>query len=151
MILYMFLSMLNAICLFRIPNMEIVFVGEGSALYDYTADFNRDYGPETEDEDMSLHVARTILHQLQYGSTQDGTRGRVAMMCWGVNGLIPWESGLGFKVQGAKIKRSVAIEYLAGHDHYDIKIFNTEKNLVDRYKGAYCMDLVELIDSAVES
>lgn len=105
----------------------------------------------TKDEDMNLHVARTILYQLQYGKTDGGTKGRIAMMCWGVNGMTPMESGLGFKVQGAKIKGSVEIEYLAGHDHYDIKIYNTRKNLKEHFEGAYCMDLVELIDSAVES
>ena len=104
-----------------------------------------------EEREMSLAVARDILHQLQYGKTSKGFPGRQAMMCWGVNGLKAMASGLAFKVQGAKIKGSVAIEYLAGPDHYDIKIYNTRKNLKEHFEGAYCMDLVELIDSAVES
>jgi len=100
---------------------------------------------------MSMETARTILHQLQYGSTHDGTKGSMAMMCWGVNSLKAMSSGLAFKVQGSKIKGHVAIEYLAGHDHYNVKIYNTRKNLKEHFEGAYCMDLVELIDSAVES
>ncbi len=117
----------------------------------YTATMERVEEPELTEKEISLEIARTILNQLQHGETDSGTKGRVAMMCWGVNAIKTMKSGLSFKIKGAKIKGYVAIEYLAGHDHYDIKIYNTHKNLKEHFEGAYCMDLVELIDSAVES
>ena len=105
---------------------------------------------EMHTDDMSYRIARTILYQLQYGRTSDDKHGGVAMMCWGVNHIEPLKSGVSFKVQGAKIKGHVEIEYQQGHDHYDIRIYDKSKKMKYDHQAAYCDDLVSLIDNAVE-
>ena len=98
---------------------------------------------------MNTQVARTILHQLQYGKTYCGTRGGLAMICWGVRCMKYTDTGLTFRVSGAKIKGHVAIEYLAGSDLYDVKIYNTHLTLKEHVKNVYYHDLVTLIDNEI--
>ena len=98
----------------------------------------------------SYFIAETILEQVQYGFTGDKKHGGLGMMCWGVDGLKPMESGLTFKVQGAKIKGHVEIEYLAGHDYYHVRIYDTKNVLKFQHNGCDFISLTELIDDAIE-
>jgi hypothetical protein len=103
-----------------------------------------------EVDDMSFSTARTILYNLQYGTTVDNKSGSLAMSCWGVNHIEPLERGVSFSVDGAKIRGHVEIDYQPRYDHYDIRIYDKSKILKYDYEGAYCTNLVKIIDEAIE-
>ena len=98
---------------------------------------------------MTLHTARVALHQLQYGVTTSGVKGRIAMRDWGVSGLLPTDKGLTFNFDSLMNKGCVEIEYLAGHDHCTITIHNGDMKLLGRHKSAHCTSLVDIINKVV--
>ena len=104
-----------------------------------------------EEENMSLHIARQVLHQLLYGKTSHGSKGKTAMLCWGVSGITPLKTGISFNVNGENAAGSVLINYLSGTDTYEVEIYDIQQNLAEQIHNIYFMDLVKVIDKVIGS
>lgn len=72
--------------------------------------------------------------------------------CWGAHGFgLIKDKAVIFKVNGFLLKGSVMI-FLHGSDTYSIVFLDEEKNIYGEVKtGIYCDQLVDVIDSVVET
>lgn len=97
-----------------------------------------------EKQTQVMDLARTILNQIKAG---DGW----ALGAWGARGFYAisenkeFQGGLGFKVNGLAHKGWVTVK-LRWLDDYTISFIDKMGQIVKTVEGAYCDQLVEIID-----
>jgi hypothetical protein len=91
-----------------------------------------------------MSIAKTILDQIKYGD-------RYFLMAVGATNFIALEEskefqgGVRFKVNGLKFKGFVQIQ-LRWVDDYTISFIKKSGDVIKKLEGAYCEDLVPLLD-----
>ena len=97
-----------------------------------------------EQQNQVMEVAKTILNQIEAGDSS-------ALGAWGARGFYAisenkeFQGGLGFKVNGLSHKGWVTVK-LRWLDDYTISFIDKMGQVVKEVQGAYCDELVEVID-----
>lgn len=97
-----------------------------------------------ETQSRTMEIAQTILEQIKYGD-------RSALMAWGARNFCAisqtneFEGGLVFQVNGLKFRGwiKICLRYV---DDYTIFFINKKREVVKTVDGAYCDNLVPIID-----